>query len=120
MTLGERIKLLRKQHNLTQAAFGQRIGVTGATISTSESGKTTPDEQTIRAICSEFHISRDWLVDGIGDMKASPALIPELLTRLHKYPRVAEFLAAMTPEEWRVFNGMLERVFAEKEKKETD
>lgn len=118
MEIKSRIKQIRKDANLTQEAFGARIGITLSGVSSLEVGKNTPSEQTIRAICSEFHISRDWLVDGIGDMKASPALIPELLTRLHKYPRVAEFLAAMTPEEWRVFNGMLERVFEHQNKKD--
>ena len=118
MTLGERIKSLRKSHNLSQVEFGKRIGVSGATISTSESGKTVPDEQTIRAICSEFSVNRDWLVDGIGEMKASLPLIPELLNTLRKYPHVLEVLAAMEADDWRALNDLIERVFEEKQKKD--
>lgn len=120
MTLGERIKELRKSYNLSQVDFGKRIGVSGATISTSESGKTTPDEQTIRAICSEFNINRDWLVDGVGERDVQRPLLPELIHNLRKYPRALEVLAAMRPEEWRAFNDVLERVFSEKAKKETE
>lgn len=118
MSLGYRIKQVRQSAGLNMQSFGERLGISSPSVSRLESCINNPSEQTIRAICSEFHVNRDWLVDGIGDMKASPALIPELLTRLHKYPRVAEFLASMTPEEWRVFNGMLDRVFEHQNKKD--
>lgn len=120
MTLGDRIKELRKSHSLSQIEFGKRIGVSGATISTSESGKTTPDEQTIRAICSEFSVNRDWLVDGVGEMQVQRPLLPELIHNLRKYPHALELLAAMTPEDWVAFDALLARVFEQKNKKETD
>lgn len=114
MTLGDRIKQLRKDMGLNQIDFGKRIGVSGATISTSESGKTTPDEQTIRAICSEFGINRDWLVDGVGDMRPSPVLIPSSIHNLRDYPRALELLSAMTPSEWQALENLLDRVFSQR------
>lgn len=75
MTLGVRIKYLRQQLGLTQKEFGQKIGVSAVTISTSESGKTKPDEQTIRILCSTFGIRREWLEEG-----TEPMYIPELDT----------------------------------------
>ena len=68
MTLGERVKLLRTQKGLTQVEFGKQISASGATVSTTESGKTTPDNQTIAAICGAFNVSEQWLRTGKGEM----------------------------------------------------
>lgn len=114
MTLGDRIKQLRKECSLNQTDFGKRIGVSGAAISMSETGKTTPDEQTIRAICSEFGINRDWLVDGVGDMRPTPALLPSIIHNLREYPRALELLSAMTPAEWQALENLLDRVFSQR------
>lgn len=122
MTLGDRIKHIRKNLGLTQADFGKRIGVSGATISTSESGKTNPDEQTIRAICSEFSINRDWLVDGIGEMAAARPFVPELLKILQQHPALKAVMEGlidrMTPEDWDNLNDMAARLAEEKQKKD--
>lgn len=116
MSLGERIKELRKMNSLSQVDFGKRIGVSGATISTSESGKTTPDEQTIRAICSEFSINRDWLVDGIGEMQVQKPLLPELIHNLRKYPHVLQAMSLMQPDDWIALDALIQRVVEQKNK----
>lgn len=64
MSIGERVKELRAELKLTQIEFGRRIGTSGATVSTTESGKTTPDNQTILLICREFGVRREWLEYG--------------------------------------------------------
>lgn len=114
MTLGERIKHLRKEMNMTQLEFGRHIGVSGATISTSESGKTTPDSQTIEIICMKCNVNRDWLVDGIGDMRASRPLVPELMRVLRTYPALQSALEhmidCMGPEEWDALNRVVTAV----------
>ena len=107
MTMHERIKKLRKDSGLTQAEFGERIGITFSSVSLLEKGKNNPSEQTIRAICSEFHINRDWLVDGIGDMKATQPLLPELIHNLRQYPNALMALIAIQPEEWKVLDALV-------------
>lgn len=118
MTLGDRIKELRKSMNMTQVDFGKYIGVSGATISTSESGKTTPDSQTIDVICMKCNVNRDWLVDGVGEMKATLPLLPDLIHNLRKYPHALQFLSTISPEEWTVLDGLLARAFESKQKKD--
>lgn len=68
--MNERIKSVRKYStiNLSQEAFGKRIGITKAAISKIESGNANPSEQTILSICREFNISENWLRTGNGDM----------------------------------------------------
>ncbi len=66
-SIGERIKYLRKEVlNITQKEFGDKIGLKPNSISDIESGKNNPTDQTIKAICREFNISRNWLVYEIG------------------------------------------------------
>lgn len=61
-TIGERIRLLRKSSlNLTLEKFGERIGITAASLSAIETGKTNPSDQTIRSICREFGVNEMWL-----------------------------------------------------------
>lgn len=67
--MNERIKLVRKNANLTLEKFGKRIGITAASCSTIESGKTNPSNQTILAICREFHINEKWLRTGEGEIE---------------------------------------------------
>ena len=65
--MNERIKQIRKNANLTLEKFGKRIGITAASCSNIESGKTNPSNQTIQAICKEFGCNEIWLRTGEGD-----------------------------------------------------
>ncbi len=67
----ERIKQIRKEKGLTQAAFGKLLGIAAPSVSKLESGENHPSEQTIRAICSGFNINRCWLETGTGEMEES-------------------------------------------------
>ena len=68
--MNERIKAIRKHKlvNLSQEAFGQRIGITKAAISKIESGNANPSEQTLLSICREFNVNEEWLRTGNGEM----------------------------------------------------
>ena len=63
-----RIKELRNELNLTQTAFGERIGVAKTTVAGWESGARIAPQVTIRTICQEFNVNYEWLVHGEGDM----------------------------------------------------
>ncbi len=66
-TIGDRIKYLRKTKlGKTQKDFGDCLGLMPNSISDIESGKNNPTKQTIKAICREFAINEDWLVNGTG------------------------------------------------------
>lgn len=66
--IGERIKELRKHLKLTQARFGEIIGMKQNSIAVIESGRNIPSDQTIFAICREFRVNETWLRTGTGDM----------------------------------------------------
>ena len=67
MTIGERIKAVRKENGLSLDKFGARIGLKQAVISLMENGKSTVTDQSIRSICREFHVNEDWLRSGTGE-----------------------------------------------------
>lgn len=64
----ERIKKVRKSHNLTMEQFGNRIGITKSSVSLLESGKNSPSERTLKLICKEFNVNMEWLQTGNGEM----------------------------------------------------
>lgn len=65
--MNERIKRLRTTLGLSQEAFGEKIGITRASISNMEKGTRNPSDQTIKSICREFNVDYFWLTEGIGD-----------------------------------------------------
>lgn len=68
MTFGERIKKLRKDLNLTQQKFADRIGTTQNVIANYESGRREPSAAAFNNICKTFGISEEWLRTGKGEM----------------------------------------------------
>ena len=82
MTLGERIKKVRKALDLTQQEFCDRIGLKRNSISLVESDKRNPSKQLFLAICREFNVNETWLRTGEGEMmKSSPANALERLAQ---------------------------------------
>ena len=61
--LGEKIKLLRKQKNISQEVFANYLGVSFQAVSKWENGNTMPDVTIIPAIASFFGVSTDELFD---------------------------------------------------------
>ena len=102
-TTNTRIRKLRKALDLTQREFGERIGIKANTVTMIEKGRGT-SEQTIQAICREFHVSEAWLRTGEGEMFLPPPrdMIDELIAEygLPKEVRsMTEKFIALTPEE---------------------
>lgn len=68
MTQGERVKEVRKSLGLTLEKFGERIGVSKATISNIENDNRNLTEQMTKSICREFSVDYMWLTTGEGEM----------------------------------------------------
>ena len=63
MKLGEKIKSLRKQRNISQEVFANYLGVSYQAVSKWENAYTMPDVAMIPAIASFFGVSTDELFD---------------------------------------------------------
>ena len=70
MTIGERIKQVRKGNGLTLDEFGNAIKIAGASVSRLERGVNNPADRTIELICSKFGVREEWLRRGEGEMYA--------------------------------------------------
>ena len=83
-SLNDRIKQIRKNAKLTQAEFGERIGVKGNTVTNYENKLRNPSATIILTICREFNINEFWLRTGEGDMSAKTTMDTQMITRLHE------------------------------------
>ncbi|WP_154696468.1 helix-turn-helix domain-containing protein [Clostridium botulinum] len=69
MDIGNRIKTLRKDNlKLTQANFGEKIGLKATAIGQMESGDRNVTDRTIILICNTFDVNEEWLRNEIGPM----------------------------------------------------
>ena len=66
MTIGERIKEIRKDNHLTQAEFGKLLSVSQDSISLWETGKAYPMIQHVIIIAKTFNVSSDYIL-GISE-----------------------------------------------------
>ena len=74
----DRLKKLRKELNLTQAAFAEKIGLKQSAVGDIESGKNKLRAQNFNAICREFNVNPSWLKTGEGDMFLNPPTLDKL------------------------------------------
>lgn len=90
--IGERIREVRKELHLTQAAFADRLGMKRNSIAQVESGRNTSD-QTINAICREFRVNEVWLRTGEGEMFVQePETLVDALCERYRLPPAAKAL----------------------------
>lgn len=67
--INERIRLVRKQNNLTQETFAKALNLSREHISRIENEKENPSNETIETISYTFSVDKDWLLYGTGNMK---------------------------------------------------
>ncbi|MDO5560953.1 MAG: helix-turn-helix transcriptional regulator [Oscillospiraceae bacterium] len=67
MSIGDRIKLIRKKNNLNQSQFASVLGISQTHISKIESNRDIPSDKILRTIGIEFSINFEWLKTGTGE-----------------------------------------------------
>lgn len=76
MEMHDRIKELRKKHlRMSQAAFGEKLGVNRDVINNIENNRLAKPEQKlslIKLMCKEFSVNEDWLLNGTDPMFVEP------------------------------------------------
>lgn len=96
LTIGERIKSLRKEQGLTLEKFGERVGVGKTAICSIENGSRGVTDQMALSICREFGVREEWLRTGEGPMyKEEP---DSILGDLVKDYNLNEFDVALLEE----------------------
>ena len=117
MTVGERVKIIRKDLKMTQESFGENLSLSAASISQIESGAIRLTERTARSICKEYSVNHEWLMNGNGEMysqkkESQEMLVLEFAEILSKYPAIYETAVIasrhMTADDWKRINELLE------------
>lgn len=62
MTLGEKLQMLRRSRGLSQEQLAAELDVSRQAISKWECGDSTPDLDKLRAICTYFGVTTDYLI----------------------------------------------------------
>lgn len=67
MNIYDRIKEIRKEHNLTQGDFGERLGIGKYAVTNIELGRVEPKDNVIKLIAKEFDVNEEWIKTGEGE-----------------------------------------------------
>ena len=122
----DRIKKIRKKYGLTQAKFGERIGVKQNTVAQYEMGRNIPLDSVISLICREFNVREEWLRTGSDPMMQSASTDEEIgnfvADALKDRPggfkrRLALALSRLDEDGWAVLEKFA-NMLAEEEQKE--
>lgn len=115
MTLGERIKKVRKSLDLTQQKFADQIGTTQNNIASYEIGRREPSAAAVNNICKTFNVSETWLRTGEGEMFVErtrddelAAFMDELLAQESAdfRRRLVTALSRLKPEQWEALEAV--------------
>lgn len=119
MTLGERIKKMRKALDLTQQEFANRIGTTANVLTNYETGRRNPSASAFNNICKTFNVSEAWLRTGEGEMfiqvtrdEQIAAWVGKTLTTESDtfQKRFISMLSKLSESDWKVLERMVEEM----------
>lgn len=111
MSIGERLKLIRKESGLNQTEFGARINLSQTTIGLYESDNRVITDRALSQICSAFNINEEWLKTGEGEMRraTSPLFLRD--SSLDATDReIIESYIRMTPTQRQFIKDWIRRI----------
>lgn len=112
----DRIKKIRKELDLTQQKFSDKLGVQRNTIAMYEMGRTVPSDAIILSICREFNVNEEWLRTGKGDMFIKQTRDEQIASFIGSIQSSADdsfkkrfisMLSALEESEWEVLEKMM-------------
>ena len=80
-TIGSRLRLMRKQLNMTQDQLAQRLGIGKAALSMIETGKAGLSIRNKNILVQDFNLNPDWIETGRGNMFNAE---PDLTAFMHR------------------------------------
>ena len=112
----DRIKKIRKELDLTQQKFADRLGVKRNTVGQWECGINAITDQVITSICREFNVNEDWLRTGQGEMFIKQTRDEQIASFIGSIQsseddsfkkRFISMLSALDESEWEVLEKMV-------------
>ena len=111
----DRIKKIRRELDLTQQKFAEKIGVKQNTVAQYEMGRNIPIDSVISLICREFNVNEQWLRDGTGEMFIEQTRDEQIASFVGSIQASADdsfkkrfisMLSALDESEWEVLEKM--------------
>lgn len=111
----DRIKKLRKELDLTQQEFADRIGIKRNSYANYETGRNTPIDAILISICREFNVNEEWLRTGQGEMFIEISRDEQIATFIGELQmnvddsfkkRFISMLASLEESDWEVLEKM--------------
>ena len=84
MELKERLKVIRKECNMSQEKFAVSLGTTRPAIASYELGAVVPNDVFLQLVSLKFNLSFEWLKTGRGQMRKLLSREEELAEWLRK------------------------------------
>lgn len=112
----DRIKKIRKELDLTQQKFADKLGVKRNTVGQWECGINAITDQVITSICREFNVNEDWLRTGQGEMFIKQTRDEQIASFIGSIQsseddsfkkRFISMLSALDESEWEVLEKMV-------------
>lgn len=94
--IGDNIRELRELKNMSRREFGEALYVSQDVINNLERNRVAPTDLMIKCICDTFHVNREWLETGEGEMfdKANqPDETAKLIESISDSPAMRSLLA---------------------------
>lgn len=63
MAFSDKLKQLREEHGLSQAALAKQIYVSRSAVAKWENGLGLPDDGNLLALCDYFNVKEEWLME---------------------------------------------------------
>ena len=122
--MNERLKKLRKELDMTQQEFADRIGIKRNSLANYETGRNTPIDANIVSICREFNVNENWLRTGEGEMFVEMSYDDEIAQFVGQVmgeeddsfkKRLISGLAALDDNGWKVLEDFLDSIQTKKD-----
>mgnify|MGYP004563246445 CR=1 FL=1 len=128
MTLGERIKCVRKRAGLTQTEFAKSLGASRGMIVNMEMDKisnTAAKKPILQLICDKYVISDAWLIDGKGEMMQDipreqeiVKAVSDMFTGDDSFKQdIISMLVKLPDEHWGLLEDMARRLLDEQNRR---
>lgn len=116
----DRLKQIRKELQLNQQEFAEKIGINRGTLANYEVGRNEPIDAVIKLICDRFHVNESWLRTGEGEMFIELSEDDELQQLIDESMRdesgefkrrLAAAILKLTPEQIRICTNWIKENF---------
>lgn len=120
----DRIRKIRRELDLTQQEFADRIGIARGNVGAYEVGKNAPSDAVISLICREFNVNEEWLRNGTGEMFITQTRDEQIATFIGEIQlseddsfkrRLISVLANLKEEQWELLAEIAEKLVNEKD-----